>query len=246
MPKILSIMGGCVLSLFGAATPLQSHASDLQQVDLELVLAADRSGSMSTTLRSSQRQGFVDAFRDRDLQRAIASGPIGKVAVLYFEWSDQGDQEVIVPWTVLGSADDMNAFADQLQRSPISSDGGETSISAAMAFAANQLETNGFIAYRKIVDISGNGRNSSGPPVHAGRQMLRSVGATVNTLALPEAMHGNAGPYDMLFTGFDGPIEDYFRREVIGGPGAFSTSVTGHGGFADPILRKLIMDTMPM
>jgi hypothetical protein len=242
MTNFIYCIGGCVLSLIGAATIGQAQGLEPQEVDLELVLAADRSGSMSAALRSGQRHGFVEAFRNHDLQRAIVSGPIGKIAVLYFEWSDQDDQQVIVPWTVLESADDMDTFADALQRSSISSDGGETSISAAMAFAVEELETNAFTSYRQVVDISGNGRNSSGPPIDVGLRALRSVGATVNGLVLPETTYGNAGPYDMLFTGFDGSVEDYYRREVIGGPGAFSIVVSPNNGFVDPILRKLVLE----
>ena len=242
MPISVSGLRRYILALFGAAACTQSHASELLEVDLELILAADRSGSMSTVLRAAQRQGFVQAFRDRDLQRAIISGPIGKIAVLYFEWSDRHDQQVIVPWTVLGSAADVNAFADALQNAAISSDGGETSISAAMTFAVHELKTNDFISYRRVVDISGNGRNSSGPPVEVGLGALRSMGATVNGLVFPEMTYGNAGPYGMLFTGFDGSMEDYYRREVIGGPGAFSIVADSQTGFADAILRKLVLE----
>jgi hypothetical protein len=242
MPNFISCIGGCFLALLGAAASSHSQVLDPLEVDLELVLAADRSGSMSAALRSGQRQGFAAAFRDRELQRAIVSGPIGRIAVLYFEWSDQADQEVIVPWTVLETAEDMNAFADALQSSTVSSNGGETSISAAMAFAARELETNTFVASRRVVDISGNGRNSSGPPVAVGLRALRSVNATVNGLVLPKTMYGEAGPYDMLFTGFDGPLIDYYQREVIGGPGAFAVVVNTDGGFADPILQKLVLE----
>ncbi|WP_413717763.1 DUF1194 domain-containing protein [Silicimonas sp. MF1-12-2] len=242
MNNILSCSAGCVLALVGSAASSQSTELDPLEVDLELVLAADRSGSMSADLRSSQRLGFAAAFRDRELQRAIVSGPIGKIAVLYFEWSDRADQEVIIPWTVLASAEDMNAFANTLQHAAIASDGGETSISAAMMFAVEELETNRFSSYRRVVDISGNGRNSSGQPVEIGLRALRAVGATVNGLALPETTYGNAGPYDKLFTGFDGPIEDYYRREVIGGPGAFAIVVDPDNGFADEILRKLVLE----
>ena len=242
MPSAISCICGCFLALVSAVASSQSHAMDRLKVDLELVLAADRSGSMSAALRSDQRQGFVEAFRDHDLQRAIVSGPIGKIAVLYFEWSDQDDQEIIVPWTVLESADDMNVFADALQRSAMSPDGGETSISAAMAFAVQELEANAFSSYRRVVDISGNGRNSSGPPVAVGLGALRSVGATVNGLVFPKTTYGGTGPYDMLFTGLDGPLEDYYQRQVIGGPGAFAIVVDPENGFADAILRKLVLE----
>lgn len=207
---------------------------------MELVLAADRSGSMPMALLEEQRRGFAAAFRDEALQRAVISGPLGQIAVLYFEWSDQSDQQIIVPWSILGTPDDMNAFADDLERIGIDRRGGQTSISGAMFFARHQLQTNAVTSYRKVVDISGNGRDNV--PVQDALQSLRSVGVTVNGLVLPQRLYGETDPYDMLFIGYDGPLEAYYRREVIGGPGAFAIAVDPAVGFSDAILRKLVLE----
>lgn len=242
MLKRCICLGVCVLDLLDGTNPAYSQTLDAVEVDLELVLAADRSGSMSAGLRSEQRAGFAEAFRDPGLQQAIASGSLGRIAVLYFEWSDYDDQEVIIPWTLLESVEDMNRYANSLEHRGVTSGGGETSIAGAMAFARNELETNAYTAFRRVVDISGNGQNSSGPPVASELLLLRSVGATVNGLVLPKAMDGGAGPYDMLFSAYDVPMETYFQSEVIGGPGAFAIVVDKDGGFTDAILRKLVLE----
>ena len=50
-------------------------------VDLELVLAADVSGSLDLADFELQRDGCVAAFQSAAVQNAIAAGALGKIAV---------------------------------------------------------------------------------------------------------------------------------------------------------------------
>ena len=50
------------------------------------------------------------------------------------------------------------------------------------------------------------------------------------------------GPYGAMFTGYDGPIIDYYRSNVIGGPGAFAMAVDPADGLAPAIVRKLVLE----
>lgn len=52
-----------------------------EEVDLELVLAMDASGSISNSEYILQLEGTAAAFRDPAVQSAINSGPTGKIAV---------------------------------------------------------------------------------------------------------------------------------------------------------------------
>lgn len=243
MARIYALFFVITVALAPAVTAadIRSRAGD--EVDLQLVLAADNSGSMGTSLREEQRRGFASAFRDLALQRAVMSGPVGRIAVTYFEWADIDDQQVIVPWTVLATPEDMERLAKTLETRHISLRGGETSISGAMAFARRLFQQSGFVSYRRVVDISGNGRNSQGPAIAAALQALRESGTTVNGLVLPDSdSAGQAGPYHALFAGYDGPLVDYYRSEVIGGPGAFAMEVDPGDGFGKAILRKLVTE----
>src|SRR5262245_11203850 len=47
--------------------------------DLELVIAVDVSLSMDLDEQRLQREGYVAAFRDRDVQKAITSGGHGRI-----------------------------------------------------------------------------------------------------------------------------------------------------------------------
>ena len=59
-----------------------------EEVDLELVLAVDGSGSISSSEFKLQLAGYSAAFRDPELQAAITSGPTGRIAVAMMIWSD--------------------------------------------------------------------------------------------------------------------------------------------------------------
>ena len=61
-------------------------------VDLELVLAVDVSLSMDIEEQRLQRDGYVAALRDPEVQKAIASGPNGRIAVTYMEWAGPPSQ----------------------------------------------------------------------------------------------------------------------------------------------------------
>ena len=65
-------------------------------VDLELVLAVDVSLSMDTEEQRLQRDGYVAAFRDAEIQAAITSGPYGRISVTYMEWAGPGSQSVVI------------------------------------------------------------------------------------------------------------------------------------------------------
>src|SRR5437868_8486025 len=97
-----------IRALFGvfaaalAALPIPAKDTD---VDAELVLAVDVSGSMDEDEQKLQRNGYVDAFRHGEVMSAIAAGTLGRIAVTYVEWAGAQIQTVIVPWSVIDGPD---------------------------------------------------------------------------------------------------------------------------------------------
>ena len=55
------------------------------EVDLELVLAVDVSGSMDAEEQAVQRQGYAEALLHPEVLAAVRSGPLGRIAVAYVE-----------------------------------------------------------------------------------------------------------------------------------------------------------------
>jgi hypothetical protein len=228
MPKLFL---SCLLAVLLTADARAQTAN----VDLELVLAVDVSRSMDFEEQRLQRNGYVAAFRHPEVLAAIASGPLGRIAVTYVEWAGPASQSVIVPWTVLASSDDALAFAERL-------DGGEmlrergTSISSGLYFAAKLFESSGVRGLRQAIDVSGDGPNNMGPPVVPTRDGLIERGITINGLPIMLRPGGGFGPYGIP------NLDVYYEDCVIGGPGAFVITVDEVSQFPAAIRRKLVLE----
>jgi hypothetical protein len=226
----------CRLDLFAAVLLLGSHgfAHAQPEVDLALVLAVDTSSSMDADEMDLQRQGYVEAFRSAAVQNAIRSGMSGRIAVIYVDWSDASDQRIVVPWTVIGDAEEAMVFAKKLEGEPTRRAPGATSISGAIDFGRHLLMTAPFETARKVIDISGDGTNNHGRPVAQARGATVVQGITIN--GLPLVFKRPDGPLDLWNVG------RYYRDCVIGGMGAFIIPVHNASHFAEAIRFKLVRE----
>jgi hypothetical protein len=218
-----------VVAALLTATPVS--AQDLP-VDLELVLAVDVSQSVDFREGRLQRQGYVKALSDQRVIDAIQRGGYGRIAVTYVEWAGPGLWRKTIGWQLIDGGDSARSFADALAEVPIARGTG-TSITSILAFAVDMYDGNGFEGVRRVIDISGDGPNSSGGNVTLARDALIATGVTVNGLAINN-FDGSA------FTLPD--LDVYYHECVIGGPGAFVIAAEGFETFADAILRKLILE----
>ena len=212
---------------------LEATGNAEEEVDLSLVLAVDVSGSIEPEEQELQRQGFVEAFRSAAVHRAIREGMLGRIAVVYVEWSGKATQNVVVPWVVIESAHDATEFAERLARSPMRRLS-YTSISGAIDFSLRLLRENRTQALRQVIDISGDGANNDGRPVTQARNEAVSGGITIN--GLPIMLKRASSSWDTE------NLDAYFRDCVIGGPGAFIVPVRERDHFAAAIRRKLIRE----
>ncbi len=204
-------------------------------VDLELVLAADISGSMDLEEAALQRGGFAGAIRHPQVIEAIQSGPYGRIAVAYVEWAGFLIQSTLVDWTEVADAASAAAFAEAVER-PALRTGLWTSISTVIAYAARSFTGNGFRARRRIIDISGDGPNNRGINVVHARDRAVAAGIVINGLPI---INGRPGLY-----GFP-PLPDldlYYRDCVIGGAGSFVVVADGFKDFARAIRRKMVLE----
>lgn len=225
-----------------AAWPLAGAAHG-EEVDLQLVLAADVSGSMSRDELRLQREGYVVALRSRHVAQALASGAIGRAALTYVEWAGVGEQKVVVPWTVVASARDLQAFANLIENGaelqPATS---STSLSSALEFGAGLLDGSGNVSYSRVIDISGDGPNDAGPSIDMVRQRVVAQGIVVNGLPIALDHEDDGGPYAYFSEPWDEAILQYYDRNVIGGAGAFVLGVAGMDDFPEAIERKLVLE----
>ena len=221
---------GLVLS-FIAAPSLARAETD---VDLELCLASDGSGSISPEEFAFQRQGFAAAIASDAVLAAIASGYRKRIAVGYMEWGGAHSMHPIVGWRLIEDAASARAFAAELIAAPRKANGWN-SISEAIAFCQTWMETNAFKASRLVIDVSGDAGNRGGRPLSGNRAAALAGGITINALALNFRGGGLSGP-------FGEPLIQHFRNDVIGGFGAFALAIENSNAFVDGLKRKLVLE----
>lgn len=204
-------------------------------VDVELVLAVDISLSMDPEEQKLQREGYIAALRDPEILKAIRAGQHGRIAVTYVEWAGPDIQIHLVPWRVIDGARTAEAFIAELEGKPYSRYR-RTSISAALDFSARLFEESGFQGLRRVIDVSGDGANNSGPPLMPIRDRIVASGIVIN--GLPIILRPTMG-----YSNWDLPnLDRYYASCVIGGPGSFMIPITKHEEFASATRQKLLLE----
>lgn len=204
-----------------------------EPVDVELVIAVDTSSSMKTAELQLQRRGYAAAFRSREVIDAIADGVHGRVAVTYVEWGASGSRRLIVPWTMIGGAEDARQVADMLERATVKNLF-QTSIAGAIRYGRRALRENEFNGDRRVIDISGDGPNNQGGLVTMARDSAIDEGITIN--GLPLMLPGN------VLSRHDLSLDDYYADCVIGGPRSFLLPGRDWDQFPDAVRRKLVLE----
>lgn len=179
------------------------------EVDVELALMVDVSRSMGPSELELQRRGYAEAIASDQVVGAILNGFTGRIALTYVEWAGVGSHRVILPWTLIDSREAAQRVSKDLT-AQYPFEMRRTSISGAIAFAADEIEENGYVGLRRVIDISGDGPNNQGGSVTAARDRAVEKGIVINGLPLM-TIDGNA------FWNLD-DLDFYYEACVIGGP----------------------------
>lgn len=209
---------GAALALAAAFAAPQSVVAQTD-VQLELALLIDVSGSVDATEFQLQRQGYVDAFNNPIIQAAFAAGRTAAITVVYWS-SGAGGQVQAVPWTLLNSAASATAFATAIGNAARPFSGG-TDPQAALRFATPLFSSNTFNSLRQIIDVSGDG---AGPSNAGGRDFALAAGIDqINGLPILG----------------EGGLLAHYQNFVQGGANAFTQPAGSFADFGDAILLKL-------
>ena len=227
---------GVRLALLGLAVVLAliRSASAQTEVDAVLALTVDVSLSMAEDETKLQRNGYVDAFRDKRIVDAIHAGKLGRIAVCYIEWSSTTDQRVLVDWRIVSDGASAAALADELAKAPFKT-GTTTSISAGVDFAARHIHESPFASERRIIDVSGDGYSDYGRPMKDSRDAAVAQGITINGLPVmnPRPAWREQAPPD---------LDHYYADNVIGGRGSFYLVIRDLKDFDAAVMQKLILE----
>jgi Protein of unknown function (DUF1194) len=209
-----------------------------EPVDLLLVLAADVSRSIDQQKFQLQRDGYAAAISDRRVLDIIRSGPNHRIAVCFVEWSGVGAQKLVIDWTAIQDEASARQFTSQIVEAQRSF-ADRTSISGGIDFSLAQFERALFEARRHIIDVSGDGTNNSGREVTAARDDAVAQGVTINGLVI---LSERPLAWNADHTNPPGGLDNYYRDNVIGGPGAFVMVAQNFESFGQAIINKLIAE----
>jgi hypothetical protein len=212
-------------------SPFAAAQARAENVDLLLAIGVDVSRSVDAVRAAIQRDGYLNALRNPLVVRAATSGQQGAIAIVYFEWAGASLQRTVVPWTVIRSQADADAFTDALAKDPPVS-WSRTSISGAIDYAVGLFEAAPHSAPRKVLDLSGDGSNNHGRSVTEARDEAVAKGVVINGLPVI-----NDRPNYM-----EKDLDLYYETNVIGGNGAFMMVAKSFDAFGAAIQSKLIRE----
>ncbi len=218
------------------SAPAVARAGD--PVDLLLVFAADVSRSVDQPKFQLQREGYAAAISDKRVLEAITGGRNRRIAVSFVEWSGVSSQKVLIDWTVIDGPDAAKKFGDQLVELPRSF-AERTSIAGGIDFAMGVLKNAPYEAPRRTIDVSGDGTNNSGRDVTLARDEAVAQGVTINGLVI---LSDRPMAWNPEHTNPPGGLANYYRNNVIGGPGAFVIVAEDFNSFGQAIVKKLIAE----
>lgn len=230
----------CCCAVFYLAALFSINTASAQDVDLELVLAMDASGSISEHEYMLQLNGTADAFLDSNIQAAISSGPRGKIAVAIVLWSDAAFPKANSGWHILDDEASIIAFSNLVRKFNLTADnkmganGGGTGIGAGVAEAIRLIRENNLNGERMVVDVSGDGIETDfwftrKTIMMPDAKLLAEINnVTINGLPILTRDHPN--------------LDQYYRENVIYGPGSFIEKAADFNDFARAIRRKLFRE----
>ena len=213
---------------FGLAST--APAQEELPVDLELVLAVDASGSVDEAEFALQMGGIAYAFRNPAVVEAITQGFHGRIAVNVAIWAESRMPKDSSGWYLIEDTDSAERLARLVERYPRRVEGG-TGIGRAITFAVDLFDDNGFASNRRVIDISGDGRettfrNWSVPPSQA-RFKANAQQVTINGLVI---------------LADDPELDQYYRENVMTGPGSFVMKVNNFQDFPEAMSKKLLRE----
>lgn len=215
--------------------------------DFNIITAIDVSDSITRHDEWLQYSGLARGVVDPDFLTLIEAGPLKRIGFKAFTWSSGGRISVVVPWTVITGPEQAERVAAQLVASPridrshydgnhqvpdavhkaaYSSSHGMTDIAQAIAAADGLARSAPLQGRRTVINILSNGVDNSGTEPGRQRDEAIRLGATINGVVF----------------GSRSDVPDYFRRNVIGGPGAFLMTVQDPNGLPEALARKFWHD----
>lgn len=137
-----------------ALAQFAANAGQLEKVGMQLILAADVSGSVNPARYKTQQDGYLEALGDSRVLNVIAELDPPVLAIAFVAWARE--QAVMVPWMRVQDAISMESFRNRLKQTQRPQIGINTLISKALLFCDARFDQE-FTGGRKVIDVSGDG-----------------------------------------------------------------------------------------
>ncbi len=209
---------------------------------LALALGLDVSGSVSREEYMLQRNGLAAALLHPDVSQAFLRHPGAHVRVAVYEWSGTEHQRVLIGWTEVSAQPVLERLAARLITDGSDADGPRrrdlsTALGTAMQSGAAMLSLQPDCRAHTL-DISGDGKQNTGPHPRDVRAGLSSRSLTINALVIG-ADDPQAGDLRMVEMS---ELVAYFKAWVLMGPGAFVETALDFEDFENAMIRKLLRE----
>jgi hypothetical protein len=240
LSNLRSLAGALALATCLLTTAAAPAAADLPPVDAAIVLLTDVSRSIDDSEFHLEKQGYAAAFSDPRVIAAISGGPSARIAVAYLEFAGDDQVRTVVDWTVIDSAATAASFSAQLTEAPRSYYG-RTAIGSAIIEATNALAeiTASNANTRAVIDVAGDGTSNAGAPITVARDRALAAGITINGLAI---INDHPVSYTFAHVQPPGGLTQWYKDNVIGGPGSFALEVHDFHSFGEAMVRKLLSE----
>ncbi len=199
---------------------------------LALVLALDVSSSVDATEDQLQRGGLVSALTAPEVQAAFFAVD-EPVALAVFEWSGRYNQEVVLDWVLIDGPATLLAVAETIAASKRSHNEFPTAMGYALGYGSEMLRRAPNCLH-KTIDMAGDGQNNEGFGPRLAYREFPFDGVTVNGLVVNAAEFAS-----------ETQLIEFYRSEVLLGPGAFLEVAQGFEDYERAMRRKLERELRP-
>ena len=216
------------LFAFAVATSAQA----IEHCRLALLLALDVSSSVDAEEYALQRDGLAAALGSDGIRAAILDGS-GYVSMAIYEWSGRRQSAIVSDWVDLRDDADIDGLINALQSAPRSHTRFPTAMGYALGYGAEMLRRAPNCLYQTI-DMAGDGQNNEGFGPRLAYKEFAFDDVTVNGLVV------NAAEFTS-----ETQLIDFYRNEVLWGPGAFMEVAQGFEDYERAMRRKLERELTP-
>jgi hypothetical protein len=216
-----ALLAGIILT----AAPREGRAGEAPMAtDANLVTALDVSDSIMRHEEWLEFAGMGHAIQSEDFLDAATAGRHGRIGFAVIVWASDEQPDVIVPWTIIESKQDVQRVVDRLGAAR-----------KLYGFDARMGNGGGATAYR------GDGGGSPAPArrtdISAALEFSADLLRAARDRALAAGMVVNG-----LVIGARPAVADYYRAYLQGGTGSFVLEVRDPKDVAAAMLEKFLRD----